>query len=244
MPWFLPHILTLFLSYSFFLTTQVAVLKVRITSLPFSTLKRWAFSSLCPVLEPFNSHSDTATRACPDKIPSCGLLLTWLFHSSLCGCFNWHLLSLLKPACSGTTFYFVFIKMQCEYVKLCHLCGDIKGCRNHCACFSPLFLSFSCLCDKNTRTKCTLVQKMTLLPTRKTFGRAVLSWGRRWEQEMRSCSDGRGFPASPYSQWVPAGLFSLPRGGKHLWSCHDLSTAQASLPSGTVCSQTTVSVIF
>lgn len=93
-----------------------------------------------PVLEPFNSHSHCHQSLSRQDPKLWILLLTWLFHSSLCGCFNWHLLSLLKHACSGATFYFVLIKME----KLCHLCGYIKGCRNCCACFllsclSPVF---------------------------------------------------------------------------------------------------------
>lgn len=102
-------------------------------------------SSLCPVLEPF-----TATLTLPPELvqagsPTVDSAAPLPVHSSFSGCFSGQLLSLLKPSCSGTAFYFFFIKMQDESVKLCHLCGDVKGCRNHCACFSPLFLSFSCL---------------------------------------------------------------------------------------------------
>lgn len=90
-----------------------------------------------------------ATRACPGKIHIYAFCCSpQLFQSSFCVCTGdccyCHLLSPLKPVHSGTMYFF-----NRSVVWLCKLVlnnfvpplWSHEECRNHCACFSSLFLS-------------------------------------------------------------------------------------------------------
>lgn len=94
-----------------------------------------------------------ATRACPGKIHIYAFCCSpELFQSSFCVCpgnyCNCDLLSPLKSVHSGTMYFFNrSVEWLCKVVlnKVVSPLWSHRECRNHCACFSSLFLSLFCL---------------------------------------------------------------------------------------------------